>query len=256
MKNLERMTGNTVEAKKMRTNTRILTLVALVLTLCLFILSFVAATPTGATITYNSTDNGPTSNAGNLTTNRSTITTVVLNAVQQDQHWKAYVGNVTGSFTLQDSGLNTIYNWPTLAGSVAGKVLASRNNSLNFANVTCANTSVIAAEQTTLNMSATDADCINKTFNSTAHTPTYVASQLLSNCSMTSTYVNSASQGQNASASFQEFLIQDTNANLVYVSIINSSRTGYNGKTYDFQMLVADSNIQAAHTYYFYVELG
>jgi hypothetical protein len=215
----------------------------------------VLSAPAGAQITFNSTDNGPTKSPGSLTTNRSTITTVVLSAIQQDAHWKAYVGNVTGSLTLQDVNNNTIYNWNSIT-TPTGKVIASRNGSLNFGTVACANSTVIGGEQTLMNMSGTDQDNIMQTFNSTAHTPTTLAAQPLSGCNMTSTYVNNVSQGQNGSATFQEFLMQDTNANLAYVSLINASKTGYNGRTYDFQMIVAESQIQAPHTYYFYIELG
>jgi len=248
------------ETRKTRTreatmNYRRYFLAAILLFVSALAIPSVMAVPTGASITFNSTDYGPSSSPGSLTTNRSTITTIVLDAMQQDQHWKAYIGNVTGTLTLDDVGNNTIYDWTGIT-TAAGEVYASRNGSLNFGAVACANSTVIGNEQTLMNMSVGDADTIGRTFNSTAHSSTVVAGTTLSSCNMTSTYVNNASQGQNSSASFQEFLMQDAGANLVYVAILNDNKAGYNGKTYDFQMIVAESHVQAPRTYYFYVELG
>jgi hypothetical protein len=189
-----------------------------------------------------------------LTTNRSTITTVVLDAVQQDQHWKAYVGNVTGTLKLQDAANSTIYDWGL--STIIGEVYASRSNSLSFTSPVCANASVIGAEQTALNMTTTGVDNIGNTFNSTNHTPRIVAGVTLSGCNMTSLYVSNVSQGQTNASDFQEFLMQDATASLVFVSILNDNKAGYNGRTYDFQMIVPESDTQAPKTYYFYIELG
>ncbi len=227
---------------------------ALLLLLALALSAAALADPTGASFTSNSTGALPTSSPSSITNNRSTITTVVLNALQQDQRWKAYVGNVTGTLTLDDAGSNTIYDWSTT--SITGEVYASRSGSLSFSSVACADAATIGAEETAVNMTGSEADAITATFNSTDHTPTIVAGTTLSNCNSTSLYVNSASQGQTSSADFQEFLMEEATNSLVYVSLINDNTVGYNGATYDFQMIVAESDVAAAHTYYFYVELG
>ncbi len=232
-----------------------LLLVALSLALAALLAWQALAVPTGASITSNSTDYGPTRSPSSITTNRSTITTMVLNAIQQDPHWKAYVGNVTGTLALQDAANNTIYDWTSLT-TPTGEVYASTDGSLDFSSVACAAAGTITTEQTAMNMTATDPDNIGNTFNSTAHTPTLVAGTTLSGCNMTSLYVNSASQGKVNTSDFQEFLMQDAGSNLVYVSIIDNNKVGYNGKTYDFEMIVAESHVATPHTYYFYMELG
>jgi len=236
----------------MNRNHNLLLAALVVLSLCL--IPSVFAAPSGASITSNSTDYGPTIVASSITNNRSTITTISLYAVQQDQHWKAYIGNVTGLLTLDDSTNNTIYDWTGAAPS--GEVYATNASSPNFGTVNCASAGTISAAQTGMNMTASDADNIMKTFNSTSHNSTVVSGTTLSGCNMTSLYVNNASQGQNTSASFQEFLMQDAASNLVYVAIINDNKVGYNGQSFDFQMIVAESHVESPHTYYFYVELG
>ncbi|MBR9692796.1 hypothetical protein GOV07_02575 [Candidatus Woesearchaeota archaeon] len=218
--------------------------------------SLALAAPSGARITYNSTDYGPTISPQSHTANRSTITTIILDAVQQNQYWKAYVGNVTGTLTLDDVNNNTIYDWTTT--TVSGEVYASRST-LDFGTVACADTATISAEEAAMNMTTPNqADNITSTFNSTDHTDTFVAGTNLQNCPMTSLYVNDVSQGQNNAADFQEFLMEEAGNNLVYVSIINDNTAGFdNARNFDFQMIVAESDRNAlAYTYYFYVELG
>jgi hypothetical protein len=228
---------------------------AILLLITLSFVYFTLGEPSGATLTSNSTDNGPTINPLALTNNRSTITTIVLDSLQQDQRWKGYVGNVTGTLTLDDSNNFTIYDW-TGVNTAAGEVYASRNSSLTFSSVSCVDNATLTAEQTALNMTGTEADSINRTFNGTDHTTTSVGATPLSNCRMISTYVNDADQGQDSGDSFQEFLMEDSTNNLIYVAIMNDNTAGYNNNNYDFQMIVAESSVQATpQTYYFWVEL-
>lgn len=226
---------------------------ALLLSLC-FLLQYSFALPAGASITSNSTDNGPTISPDGITNNRSTITTMILNAIQQDQSWKAYVGNVTGTLTLDDSDNNTIYDWTGIT-TASGEVFASRSGTLDFSSVTCADAATVNTEHAAVNMTGTEVDSIRLTFNSTAHTPTTVAGTTLSNCNMTSLYVNNVSQGQTGAADFQEFLMEEATNSLVYVAIMNDNTVGFDGSNYDFQLIVAESDTEAPHAYYFYVEL-
>ncbi|RME52106.1 hypothetical protein D6783_05835 [Candidatus Woesearchaeota archaeon] len=223
-----------------------------------FLFSFstlITAEPSGASITYNSTDNGPTIQPSSHTANRSTITTLILDVLQQDQHWKAYIGNVTGTFTLDDANNYTIYSWPSSA-TITGEVIVSRAT-LDFSTVSCAAAGTIASEETFHNMTAAESDSISSTFNWTGHTTTTIASTALSGCNATTLYVNDASQGQTSAADFQEFLMEDNGGNLAYVAIINDNTAGYNNQNYDFQAIVAESDVKTSPTtYYFYVELG
>lgn len=243
----------------MNKKTRRGALTILALLLCtLSLVYFAFGVPSGATLTSNTTDYGPTISPIGLLHNRSTITTVVLDAIQQDQRWKAYVGNVTGRLTLDDSNNQTIYDW-TAISAAAGEVYASRNSGLTFLSVQCADSATVGAEETALNMTAGaagEADNINNTFNSTDHSPINVGATALTNCPMVSTYVSDADQGQDSGDDFQEILVEDATNNLIYVSLMNDNTVGYNGENYDFQMIVAESDVQAtAQTYYFWVEL-
>jgi len=228
----------------------------LVLVLSILLLfQLVLGNPTGASITYNATDYGPTSSATSFTSNRSTIATLVLDAIQQDQYWKAYVGNVTGSLTLDDSSSNTIYDWTGITNPT-GEVYASRNGSVDWNSIQCAQPATIATEQAVVNMT-TGADNITNTFNGSSHTPTIVAGNSYNTCPMTALFRNNVRQSQNPSADWQEFLLE-SGTSLIYTAIINDNTQGFDGaRTFDFQMIVAESDRNAnPYTYYFYVELG
>ncbi len=235
-----------------------LLVLALPFSLLLF-LQGVSAAPTGATVTYVSNTTASTGTAGNRTDPRSTITTITLNGVQQDSYWKAYVGNVTGVLTLDDASGNTIYDWSLSGVTLTGEVYASRSNSLSFTSVQCAQQSTISAEEAFNNMTSTGADNINNTFSYRNHTSFLVGSTTISanSCPSTATYINDTAQTVNESAKFQEILLEDDTTTLIYTTLIEDNTAGFDGNTYDFQMIVGESDRKTSPTtYYFYTEIG
>ena len=215
-----------------------------------------AATPEGPSITYiNNTSKTVTPATLRAGDQKGTITTLNLNAQQQNDHWKAYIGNVTGKLVLQDAQGYNIYDW-TLNTNFSGNIYTTRVNNVVWSNVACANTSTIAGEETFLNETSGAADTIANTFNSTGEAAFLAAGVSLSGCQYTATYINSTSQTQNATAKFQEMLLQD-NTTLIYTTRIENNQMGYNpNSTFDFQMLVADSASPGITLpYYFYIEI-
>lgn len=217
----------------------------------------VTALPAGASVAYISNTTAGQGVAGSRTDPRSTITTIDLSALQQDQHWKGYVGNVSGSLSLSDAGGNAIYNWALTGAMMTGQVYATRNTSVNFVSVACAAPTTILAEDTFNNASSSLSDSINATFNGTAHKPFYVGATLMTNCSSIALNVNNTQQTLSTTSLYPEILIQDNATNLIYVSIISKGAYGFNGNVYDFQMIVGESAIKASPTsYYFFTELS
>lgn len=240
---------------------------ALFVTICmamLFISIYAAiAEPSGATIQYNATVTGQGRSADNRTDPRGTVTTLVLYGVQQDQHWKAYVGNVTGKLTLDDGDAYTIYDWDLTGLTINGEVYAARVSSPDFSSVSCADVANITAEETFHNMSASEKDSISSTFNYTLHDQVYVGTLSIAqnNCPSTATYLNSTRQAMSnpASVYFQELILMDANYDILYTTIIEDDVNGYrdeNTTTYDFQMIVPESDIKSSPTtYYFFTEI-
>lgn len=212
--------------------------------------------PQGPTITSNNTETPTPQPATQITTAGGSFTTLVLNATQQTPRWKAYAGNVTGRLVLDDSTSRSIFDW-TLA-SVTGEVYASRNGSVDWASIVCANQTTILNEDTFLNMSQSNPDTINRTFVNKVHRSFYVGTTLIQNstCNAIATYVNDTAQTPSENANFQEILLQDSSSRMVYSTLINQNATGFNLQRYDFQLIVAENEYQSnPTTYYMYVEL-
>jgi hypothetical protein len=232
-------------------------LVLIALFVCVSV--FVLADPTGSTISNAVTVYGPNTTPASRTDNRSTITTMVLNATIQTSRWKAYVGNVTGVLTLDNPSNMTIYAWDVT--TLTGQVYASRYSNITWSspNIICANSSIISAEATFNNMTGSMPDRINQTFNWSIHKQFQIGTNTIgqNNCSSTVTYMNDTRQVPTTSSPFQEVLLQDNISNvLIYMTSIDYQTQGYDNASYDFQMIVAESDVKASPTpYYFYVEL-
>ncbi|MFH1606208.1 MAG: hypothetical protein ABIC91_02595 [Nanoarchaeota archaeon] len=220
------------------------------------------AVPTGATVTNLSTMEGAAI-AGSRSDEGGTVTILTLNTTQQNFGWKAYVGNISGTLTLDDANGWTIYDWSLNVSAVTGEVYAARTDSITWSSVNCSGrnaTEIIATEETALNFGSTDIDAINKTFSENIHDSFIVAGRSITvnSCPSIATYVNDTAQTYNTTSRplFQELLLDD-GTNMIYTTIFEQDKTGYdNSSTFDFQLLVADDETSGVQTtYYFFAEL-
>ena len=216
------------------------------------------ATPSGPTVTFIQNETKQPSAARVINTTGGSITTVVLNATTQNTRWKAYVGNVTGTLTLDDANDNTIFDWTVT--NVIGEIYATRSSSsINWSGVNCSSQTQIANENFALNHTNKD-DNISATFSSQLHRSFYVSTQqiLQDSCYSVHTYVNSTSQ----STKFEEVVLYDStianNGNIIYATPLEQDTYGFDNSTYDFQMIVPENGLagySSSTAYYFYVEL-
>jgi len=232
-----------------------------VLLICSLSIYFTYAAPQGATIgtPAPSVDSGPTINPQSRNDTGGQIVTLSLSLEQQNFGWKAYVGNVTGSYVLKNSYNYSIYEW-SLGTAIAGEVYMSRNSSVNWSTgaVTCASQAEMIAEQALFGMLNNAPDNINNTFNSTFHNAFDAGTNHLAVCPTVALWVNDTAQMQNGSnALFQEVVLHDEHT-VVYASVITNDKTGFdNRSTFDFQAIVPENRTSSVGTpYYFYVELG
>jgi hypothetical protein len=210
--------------------------------------------PVGPQIISNVTEE-PTPRPGQqLVTEGGSFTTLVLNVTAQTQRWKAYVGNVTGRLTLDDASNYTIYDWQL--STIAGEVYISRNSSITWSEVKCANASTISAEETFMNHTPSNPDSISNTFNNTIHKSFWVGTTLIANssCPAIATYVNDTSQAATENATYQEILLTDGNS-LIYATILEENKFGFDFGIYDFQIIVAENEFVDNTPYFFWVEL-
>jgi len=223
--------------------------------LALAAVSVVFADPSGATISNAVTETAVNRSPSSSNTSGGTITTMLLTSIQQNLRWKGYVGNVTGTLSLDDAANFTIYDWDLT--SFTGEVYASRYSNLSWSSVSCAPGGLIQNESSFYGMTQS-ADDINSTFNWSVHKAFNVGTTTINanTCNSTVTNINDTRQTPTASSPFQEILLRDTSGYMVFLSDISDNVQGFDNQTYDFQLILPESISGSNTAYYFYVELS
>lgn len=233
----------------------IVMLFALILVASL-ITTFVTAEPEGMSIISNSTESRQSASPDNRSDEGGTITTLGVDFLQQNDYWKAYVGNITGTLVLQDAAGYSIYNWELESTDLTGEVYVSRQMEPSWVSIKCSNETVLASEDTYMGFSSTSAYSINRTFNETTHPELVVGSVTIpqNSCRSTSTYVNDSAQVQ-TSANFPVVLLA-SETDVIYASPIKKGSDSYHtGTKVDFQVIIPDK-ADATTTYYFFAEIA
>jgi hypothetical protein len=220
----------------------------------------VVAVPIGPSISVSANETFTGAGGTILNTSGGYITTINLSATAVNVRWKGFVGLVTGSFTLDDSVGSTLYDWSIT--SVSGEVYATRNSStIAWSNIRCANKSLLESENFYMSHTSRD-DNITRTFNDTTHAEFFVGSVniTINTCPTLNTYINNASQNTD----FEEVALTDStnftnNGTIVYATVMEQDVVGFDGGTYDFQMIVPENGAlgySGRTAYYLYVELS
>jgi len=218
---------------------------------------------TGATLTnVSTTQKGAASPDWNNGT-KGAIHIVRLTAEQQDNKWKAYVGNVSSTFVLDDADDYSIYQWSI--SDFTGQVYITRDGSVTWGTVDCASVANKESEDTALGHTSTSEDSVNSTFVSTSHKDFTIGTNQINDgdCFSTATWANDTTQTPSATTPFTEVLLWDsTGGDMIYTTFVETDASSYRadgspGTTYDFQAIVpedADAG-DPTLTYYFYLEL-
>ncbi|MEM0230813.1 MAG: hypothetical protein QXW00_03220 [Candidatus Woesearchaeota archaeon] len=183
------------------------------------------------------------------------VTELSISAVAVTNIWQGYYGNITGTIVLDNANNKTMYSWNDMSPS--GEIYAVRtSNSVNWASISCANTTHIAEEEAALNIQPNEKDGIDETFNQTVATDFYVGTTHITSCDHAQyLYENDAPATSN---NFLELLLHDGNY-VIYTALINQDKLGFDGATHDFQLMVPEDGHNgdtSATMYYFYVELN
>jgi len=241
-----------------------------VLAIALSMSIFVKADPTGATVSYQSNTSKNASAADSRTDNKGTITTVNLDAQQQNLKWKAYVGNVTSTFVLDDEDDYSIFQWTI--DSFTGQIYIGRNSSVDWSNITCATIPQKQSEDTELGHTITSTDSVNSTFVTQGHKSFTIGTDPINQnaCFAAATYANDTAQTASATTPFTEVVLWDgTNSMMLYTTFVLDDASSYrddtdgtdalgSNHTYDFQAIVPETGNPSdpALTYFFYIELS
>jgi len=211
--------------------------------------------PNGANVTVITSERAPSQSPGNHSAYAGNVTQLNLLGKTITQSWQGYFGNVSGVISLGDGNDNIFYNWS--AASPSGEVYATRALDVNFATIGCADSLDLSNEEAYIGQSSSDADSVSNTFNQQNHPEFYTGPiQINANtCNSTNIFDNSGTQ----SNYFHEVLLADGASNIVYTSILEQDKLGFDSRTHDFEMIVGENghgtDIQTV-SYYFYVELN
>ena len=232
---------------------------------------FVYAVPEGlGTITVGSNDRKPTNAAGTeVQAQAGNVTELKISASRISNYWQGYYGNITGTITLDDANNYTLYDWNL--PSPSGEIYAANSTVTSWTAPVCINLSsnrpgynCTFSEAEGINsecLNATEIEAyygmdssitegINETFTKLMNIT--VGSVSLTQCAATTLYVNNTNQSQ----FWKEAMISINNTEtIIFASILEDNYWGFNNKTWDFQMIVAEKNTTGTSTYYFYVEL-
>ncbi|MBN1543972.1 hypothetical protein JW898_00755 [Candidatus Woesearchaeota archaeon] len=202
------------------------------------------------------------------------------------QKWKAYVGNVTGEFALQDASGNAIYDWniATITGELYATKEAPTGGSGRFQGgipdwtaVTCANSTIVYDEESQFNHTAAEEDSLRNTFkngNNFNLTSFYAGEKLVTDSTVIGgeaggcfgAYMNKNNTDQ--FTNWQEVMLTDAtyedegagdyDYDVIYATLLENNVYGFDSRLYDFQILlpeVATDGATTVTTYYFYIEL-
>ncbi len=245
----------------MKQQTKIIGMLLIVALASLLSYQLIIADPDGADITYINYTMKGNRTPDSRTDGKGTITTLIINTVQQNMKWKAYVGNVSGKLVLRDAEEYSIYEWPAQANP-DGVVYITMNDSIDWASIQCANTSDIQTQQTHLGHNALALDNINNTFSEITHQRFDVGAipiETTEQCWTAYPWVNHSAQTPSTTALYQEVLLMDIDRKLVYATMIDQDADSYKNDTitsFDFQAIVPDYTTAANALYYFYVEIS
>jgi hypothetical protein len=201
---------------------------------------------------------GPSSRANYSNTSSATtgvqagnVTELNLTGTSITDHWAGFYGDISGNMTLGDSSGHSFYDW-TGINSAAGEVYASTSNAVAWSGIGCIDIAEIANLETSLGITATDADRVNQTYTTSAHPDFTVGGVSISGCNSTNANTDA---GPSATA-FYQILLSDTGGDAVYTTLINESTTGFDAVAHDFELLVGESDSLGTTPLYFYLELG
>ena len=219
----------------------------------IIMIAYAKAQPTGPdSITQGTSSRYQGSAAQSVQAVAGNVSRLDIHATTVSQFWQGYYGNITGTIVLANANNKSLYQWET--ANPNGEIYASRNNSIDWSQVGCANQSSIYNEETLLNM-GNSSERINRTFNQTSNPQFFVGGTDITANSCRSTNAYNASGYQQSD--FYQILLSSQN-NMIYTTLIDQNKKGFDNNTYDFEMIVPEDGSNgntATTTYYFYVEI-
>lgn len=230
------------------------TKIGVVLGLLLIFAFSVVADPIGFdNVTGVSSERRTTASPYNISALAGNVTEMNINAISITQFWQGYYGNITGTIVLANANNETMYDWNI--ADATGEIYASRSSNINWSGIACADNAQLVTEEGNVGMTASTVDGINETF--TTGVNSFVTGAIsLSNCLEANLHDEN---GTKTDGLYDNVVLADTDGDIVYTSILNNDATGFDNRSHDFQLIVAENGTNAntqTTMYYFWVELA
>ncbi|MEM4266337.1 MAG: hypothetical protein QXX65_04655 [Candidatus Woesearchaeota archaeon] len=181
------------------------------------------------------------------------ITTLSIAIQHQTRGWQGFVGNLTANLTLEDASGERMFAWNIT--NISGEIYASRNGTIDWNLISVQNDCSVDEELT-----GKGSDRVSKTFKPSANTVNFSVGTIQFNSSTTCAawpFVNNSRQ--TTTNLFENILLSrgtTPNGNQsIYVGILQDGVSGYDGNTYNFQLLVPVNRTSGFTTYYIYAEI-
>ncbi|MCK5282030.1 MAG: hypothetical protein KAK00_01345 [Nanoarchaeota archaeon] len=189
------------------------------------------------------------------------VTQLTINTTSLTANWQGYYGNISGIITLDDGDGNTLYDWYDETISLVGEIYAANQSGITWSDVICVNltgngtTGYSGINQTVLedmyDISHSAKDGFDETFDSEINIT--IGSTGLGACPGTHLYVDNSSQTERWN---ETLLTENATGAVIFAVAVEENDPGFNGKQWDFQMIVAEDGSSAGSTpYSFYIEL-
>ena len=252
-------------------------LILVVFSLLLLAVSSVSSLePDGAEVNETSSERAPIADPQSAEAQAGNVTELHISGFSSTRTWQGYFGNVTGTIQLADSLSNVMYNWSNI--NPHGQIYASTNETIHWENVQCFNfTAAGTYDDDTANAGGTSQFGTNLTqLHAEFNIPDYAVDGVNDTFNLLGVnghdlfYTSKLEFGQGQCPStklydfsgdgvFQEALMYEPESrSVIFNSILEQGRLGFDNRLHDFQMLVLDdgrgTNTDTT-TYYFYVEL-
>ncbi len=242
---------------KMKTTIVILALFVFAITANIMLAADEPYGPDGISVESNEQGNLSQIAAVQVNAAAGNVSQLSINASEITTHWQGYFGNITGTVTLDDAQGNTMFDWSAAIDyAPAGEIYAANSSITSWSDVMCVtlygnNTSVNTSTlETMYGMDDSEGDGINETFTTTQDIT--IGTNLLSNCPATNTYVNNASD---ANYFNETLLVENSTKAVIFATQMEDDATGFDGRSWDFQMIVAESDAAGTTPYWFYLEI-
>jgi hypothetical protein len=231
-------------------------LITVLMILSVMIIGSAFADPLGTgTLSPTGSENGTADTAaGQITAVGGNVTNVDINSASITGKWAGIYGAVTGSISLENAAGAVFYNW-TMA-TPSGEIYATRESSTpSWGGIACASGANVLAESSALSLGS-GADNMTNTFcESCGNFSTFSVGTTPITADTCTYRTNAFAENGAQTTSWDQILLYE-GSHIVYTTIIDQDTTGFDGSSYDFQLLVGEnSTAGTVTTYYIYVEI-